>query len=93
MITEREKKQKALKQKIMEDLLADLFDKLDANQNLFELQELMDFIFSVLVMFNREVLVHVFVNTGTTEYRKEILRDFFDLTKEEINKKIKRKIQ
>lgn len=84
--------QKALKQKIMEDCIESLFGNLKKNQCLFPLddtgtQALFDMIFSVLVMFNREVLFHFLKSTGEFKNRKQLLNNLFSAVKDEIDRK------
>jgi hypothetical protein len=65
--------QKKVKQKIMEECLQGLFGNLEKNKELFDLQSIMDLVFSVLIMFNRDVLVHVFTTTNAMHIRKDIV--------------------
>jgi hypothetical protein len=84
-------KQKQVKQKIMEDCLAGLFGNIHLNRNLFEdVQSVMDLVCSVLVMFNREVLTHLFKSTNTIDIRKEVMKNLFQAVKDEVNEKIKK---
>lgn len=81
--------QKAVKQKIMEDCLHGLFDNLEKNQLLFDLQSAMDLVCSVLIMFNRDVLVHIFTTFDLQSERKEIMKNLFYTIRDEVNNKIK----
>lgn len=86
-------KQKAVKQKIMEECLDGLFKNLEANQILFDNpQAALDLIFSVLVMFNREVLVHTVTATGCINNRKDIMKNLFETIKNEVNRVIKERM-
>lgn len=88
-----EEKQKVVKQKIMEDCLKGLFDNLNQNQGLFYSQQsLLDLMFSVLVMFNREILVHMVNATKMQNKRKDIIKDLFEHVKQEVDRKLKTQI-
>jgi hypothetical protein len=82
--------QKKVKQKIMEDLLDTLFLNYDKNKELFtDFQSVTDLLFSVLVMFNREVLVHYITVAGISIKRKELMKTLFYEIKDQVDKRIK----
>lgn len=82
-------KQKQLKQKIMEDCLDGLFVNLQENVEVFNDQSIIDLIFSILVMFNREVLTKLFITFQLSHKRKQVMRELFELIKAEVDKKVK----
>lgn len=85
--------QKKIKQKIMEDILQGLFGNLQKNQELFDLQSAWDLVGSILVMFNRDVLVHMFTSTSIVHCRKEIMKNLFSTIREQVNEKIRNSMQ
>lgn len=83
-------KQKLIKQKIMENLMDGLFNPFITNKESFpDLQSISDLIFSILVMFNRDVLVHTLVNLGLTNERKIIIENLFDEISKQVSERIK----
>lgn len=88
-----DEKQKKVKQKMMEDMLEAFFGNIQQNQELFTYQGVMDLSSSVLIMFYREVLVHLFTTMNLTHHRKEIMKAMFESIKDEVNRVIKSKIQ
>ena len=82
--------QKKIKQKIMEDCLDGIWKNLHENQSVFpEIQQILDLVFSVLVMFNREVLVHTMtILPEMKPQRKTIMKDLFESIRDEVNRKI-----
>lgn len=88
-----DEKQKQVKQKIMEDCLDGLFKNLHENKDVFpEVQHVLDLIFSVLVMYNREILVHLFKNGLDPNTRKQTMKNLFEHIKNEVNNKVKNPI-
>lgn len=80
-----DEKQKQVKQKIMENLMDGLFLNLHENQDLFkEEQAIIDLFCSIIVMFNREVIVHFLVNLGLTDKGSKIMRNLFDTIRKEV---------
>ena len=85
--------QKQVRQKIMEDCLNGLFDNLSSNQKLFtDAQSVIDLIYSVLVMFSRELLVNTLTATNSEHVRKDIMKAVFETIKSEVNRKIKERM-
>lgn len=83
-------KQKEIKQRIMEDLLEALFGNIQKNQiNFPNVQSVLDLMFSVLVMFNRDTLVHIVTGFNLEHNRKDIMKNLFETIKEEVNKKVR----
>lgn len=77
--------QKKVKEEIMEKLLNGLSVSLKDNQKLFpDMQSFYDLIFSVLVMFNRDVLSHTLIQSGITNHGSKIMRNLFDKIHEEV---------
>jgi len=85
-----DEKQKQVKQKIMEELMEALFGNLERNMELFNLQSVMDMVGSILIMFNREVLVHFFTTCELTHVRKDVMKHLFETIRDEVNNKIKK---
>lgn len=82
--------QKEIKQKIMEDLMSGLFGNMENKQELFtDQQSILDLVFSILVMFNRDVLSHVFLSLELSHKRKDILKNLFNTITEQVNRIIK----
>lgn len=84
------KEQKVIKQKIMEDMLDGFFKNAAANSNLFNIQEILDLTFSVLIMLNREILVHTIKSFNLEGHRKQLIKDLHEQIKEQVNNIIKR---
>lgn len=80
--------QKAVKQKIMETLINGLYDNLRESESLFDLQSGLDLIFSILIMFNRDVLINLMTNAGISNKRNAIMKSMFDTIRHEVNTKI-----
>lgn len=83
------KKQKELKQKIMEDLLESLYENINDNQNILCAQSVMDLIGSVIIMFNREVIVSFIKSANIIDHRKDLMKSLFENIKFEVNRVIK----
>lgn len=82
--------QKAVKQKIMEDMLQGFFGNIQANSALFNLQSILDLTFSILIMLNREILVHTIKSFNLEGHRKQLMKDLHEQIKEQVNDIIKR---
>jgi hypothetical protein len=86
--------QKEIKQKIMEKLMDGFFHTLHDNQLCFEdPQHVLDLMFSILVMFNREILIHFIKTFELQNNRKQIMKNLFEEIKDQVNNNIKRDIQ
>lgn len=85
-----DEKQKAVKQKMMEDMLEAFFGNIQENKELFTVQAVMDLASSVLIMFNREVLTHMLTTMNLTHHRKEIMKSLFESIRDEVNNRIKK---
>lgn len=85
-----DEKQKAVKQKMMEDMLEGFFGNLENNKELFTVQSVMDIATSVLVMFNREIIVHMVTSLELIHHRKQIMKSLFESIKDEVNNRIKK---
>lgn len=82
--------QKAIKQKIMEDMLEGFFKNIAQNSKLFNIQQILDLTFSVLIMLNREILVHTIKSFNLEGNRKQLIKDLHEQIKEQVNNIIKR---
>ena len=68
--------QKAIKQEIMEGLMASLFGTLSDNIDKFDEQSASDIVFSCLMMFSREVLMRLIVGSGSLDNVEPVLLQF-----------------
>ena len=85
--------QKQVKQKIMEDMIIGFFDNVQGNMALFDMQSLLDLTFSILIMLNREILVHTFKTFNLQHCRKQIMKDIFQAMKDQVDREIKESMQ
>lgn len=81
--------QKNVKQKMMEELLSVINSNVKQYYTIFNAQTLTDLIFSILIMFNREVLVNTITNFNIEHHRKDIMKNLFDTITYQVNNKIK----
>lgn len=82
-------KQKEVKAQIMNDLLEAFFKNLQDNHDLFNHQSVLDLSFSVLVMFNRDVLTHLIKSFNLEGHRKQLMKDLHENIRDQVNKRIK----
>lgn len=83
-------KQKEIKGKIMVELMQALFLNIENYPEEFnDIQSLMDLVTSILVMFNRDVLIHTFTTLQIPHMRKDIMKALFEEIKNQVNFKIK----
>lgn len=83
-------KQKEVKEKIINGLLDVLFDNISRNRDIFNnIRAIIDVTTLVLIMFNRDVLHHIFTVFNLEHARKDIMKDLFQTIEDEVNKKIK----
>lgn len=83
-------KQKEVQRKIMENLIDGFFDPIITNNEIFQdLQPIGDLIFSILVMFNRDILIHTLINFGITTEGKTIMKYLFDEISKQVSERIK----
>lgn len=83
--------QKQVKQKIMEDLFEAFLGNIAKNQKAFhDMQSILDLSFSILVMFNRDIVTHIIKTFNLEGNRKQLMKDLFGQIKEQINDNIKR---
>ena len=82
--------QKKVKQKIMEDMIEAFLGNISKNQKLFpDIQSVLDLSFSILVMFNRDMLTHIISTFHLEAHRKQLMKDLFEQIKDQVNKNIK----
>ena len=82
-------KQKEVKQKIMENLMEGLFNPLQNSKELFDDPQLiLDLLFSILVMFNRDILTHIFQTFSIEKDGSKIMRNLFEAIREEVVRKL-----
>lgn len=80
--------QKKIKQSIMENLLESIFLPISENASVLDSQSITDIILSCLLMFNREVLCHFFMNSNAMPSRLKIMRRFFKDVEKQVQIKI-----
>ena len=85
-----DEKQKEIKAQIMNELLEALFRNLELNKQYLDMQSAWDMVGSLLVMFNREVLTHMFITTGTFGHRKDIMKNLFEKIRDQVNANVKK---
>lgn len=81
-------KQKAVKQKVMEELLDVLHNNIAENSQIFDAQTCGDMVFSCLVMFAREILIKMILSSGDLNNTKQIMSEFTGLLIAEVSIKI-----
>lgn len=84
-----EENKKELKGKITKEIIETFFNNIKNYDGQLTTQDYIDLTCSVLVMVNREILVDLIVNTGGVNVRKDILKNFCEAIKIEVNNKIK----
>ena len=85
-----DEKQKQLKQKIMEDLMEAFFGNIQKNQSILTHQAVIDMFGSIIIMFNREILVHFLKSFNLVGNRKDIMKNMFESIRDEVNRIIKK---
>lgn len=86
--------QKKVKAQIMEDLFKAWFSNLEKNMELFkDFQSMLDLSFSILVMFNRDALIHIIKTFNLEGHRKQIMKDLFEQIRNLVNNNIKKGMQ
>jgi len=85
-------KQKEVKEEIIQKLIDGFFDPFAREKDSFtELQHIFDLFTSILVMFNRELLSHLFLCAKITDDKDEIMKNLFNTIRKEVNRKMKEK--
>ncbi len=84
-------KQKQVKQEIMEGLMDAFYGSIDKHSNLFvhDPQSVLDMGFSVSMMFTRDIIVHLLQMSGCQHKRKDIMKNFCEHLRNEVDHKIK----
>ena len=86
-------KQKNVKQKIMEELLNTISENIIKNTDIFNTpQSVSDLIGSIIVMFNREIIVLWITSMNVIHIRKDIMKSLFETIKNQVNNEIKKRI-
>lgn len=88
-----DEKQQEVKQKMMEDLVEAFFGNIQKNKDAFTTKDVINLASSVLIMFNREILVHMLTTFHLVNNRKDIMKALFESIKNEVNHKIKQGMQ
>lgn len=88
-----DEKQQAVKQKMMEDMVEAFFGNIQQNKDVFTTKDIINLASSVLIMFNREVLVHMITTFHLVNNRKDIMKSLFESIRDEVNHKIKQGMQ
>lgn len=82
--------QRKVKVKIINNLMDGFLKELYENRNLFkDNQSVSDLFGSILVMFNREIILYWLMHVNQIHNRKDIIKSLFECIKEEINKKLR----
>lgn len=86
-----DEKQKEIKQKIMQELMDAFYSNIEANKDilLHNPHVFSDLTLSILIMFTRDIMVHIMQIMNAQQYRKDIIKNFCEALKNEINHKIK----
>lgn len=87
-----EEKQNEIGKKILEDLLKTLFDTMKKNEDIFTPEDGLDLIFTILITFNKEVLIHIITVFRLENDRKDIMKYLFENIKGKVNNRIKKQI-
>lgn len=83
--------QKQVKQKIMEDLFEAFLGNIAKNQKVFpDMQSMVDLSFSILIMFNRDMITHIIKTFNLEGHRKQLLKDLLGQIKDQVNNNIKK---
>ncbi len=81
--------QRKIKQEIMDKVIPSIFLTLNRYDKSFtNEQPLLDIIFSVLIMINREVLSRLIYASGSELHTKRILKDLFKAIENEVRKRL-----
>lgn len=86
--------QKKVKGEMMRKMLLAFFEPLGEHKELFKdpetgPQAIIDLILSVLVMLNRDLLVHTFTTMKIEHDGSKIMRQLFETIRQEVTKKLK----
>lgn len=82
------------KKKVKGDLMCALIDAyFDTMQEkgvyTWQPQEIMDLVCSILVMFNRDIIVHTLTAFTLQDERKAFMKNLFSVIQEQVNQKIR----
>lgn len=91
--TVSEKVVSSIKQEIMNDVMGGIFGSLQRHkEELTTSQSILDILFSVLVMTNREVLSRIIFTSKAQLHTKKILKDFFENVNDEVKRRLHEEI-
>lgn len=83
-------KKNAIKEKIIKDLCLKFFDDIRKDEKEFEKgTDIINAMFDILVVFNRELLLYIFKNFYPPNARKNIMKNYFNVIKDEVNRNCK----
>ena len=86
--------QRQIKSDILEKLLDCYFNSIAENKPAFKSpMELSDLATSILIMFTREILTHYIQTFNLESQRKDIVKSFCELIREQVNNRIKESMQ
>ena len=89
--TEEQKKAKA---DIMHALINTYFESFEQHHKLFHHPEMLsDLITSILIMFTRDMLVHYIQTFNLESCRKDVVKTFCEVLRDQVNQVIKEKMQ
>ena len=79
----------SIKIEIMQKVMGSIYDTMQENKDKFSNpQSVLDVLFSILVMTNREVLSRILIGSNSTLHKKKVLKDFFRAVTEQVDKMI-----
>jgi energy-converting hydrogenase A subunit M len=81
-----------IKGDIMVNLMNDMFLPLSKAPLEIDVQAAMDIILSCLIMFSREVLVYLLLNSNMLEHRSSLMDKLFNQIKLDVNELIKQQL-
>lgn len=88
-MSSKEKIAKEVKMEIMQSVMSGIFTPLQKKENdLNDPTIVLDILFSVLVMTNREVLSRIIIGSKSQIHTKRILKDFFMNVNDEVRKRL-----
>lgn len=89
MNSSKQKHEMDVKVEIMQKVMASIYDTMQDNKDKFSNpQSVLDVLFSILVMTNREVLSRILIGSNSTLHKKRVLKDFFNAVNEQVTKRI-----
>src|SRR6267142_1813957 len=86
-----EQKKNKLKSKVAKLSILEILQTVENNKGDFkQLEEMLDFILDVMVIMNREILLYIFKNFLKQNTRKDVMKNYFNVIKDEVNNSYKK---